>query len=337
MSNTKDYGIVIGIQHYVGNVEILNGPHADTENFYNWLNSKTGGDIPLENLKRLLSTPTYTPLKDEVDDWFLELIKKFRVEGRGRRLYFYFSGHGIGSSRLNSAMLLPKWEQENRNYALSSEKYLNEIIERGIFEEIFFIMDCCRNRIAKVEGQGPTWNAVVSDKGCEHITCYASEFQNPAHEAVFYSENGTLDNGAIRGLFTEVILNAFSGGAADINGWIKIPDFVNYVMRELPALSMEKIKKSQIPKNDINFDLQKNILGPFSKTATVEIEFKEPGIEMILEDTELKPIKTGNSSEGKWIVEINRKQHWIRRLDDVNDPKKKNITIKGIITKVAYE
>src|SRR5687768_9924410 len=125
MANTLDYAVVIGIEHYKDVLQPLGGPHGDTTKFVKWLISPEGGDIPAknntwinnptnnspsDNILMLLSSPQYTPGKDDVDDWMNTVMDDFKQKGiQGRRLYFYFSGHGIGQTQMNSAMLLPKW------------------------------------------------------------------------------------------------------------------------------------------------------------------------------------------------------------------------------------
>ncbi|TWV93271.1 hypothetical protein [Chitinophaga pinensis] len=95
---------------------------------------------------------------------------------RGRRLYFYFSGHGIGVTMMNSAMLLPKWTTFMRNYALSSEKYIQELVNKGTFEEIYFFMDCCRNRIPGVNGQPPLFGSPgPAPQPTEYMLCYGAD------------------------------------------------------------------------------------------------------------------------------------------------------------------
>jgi hypothetical protein len=235
---------------------------------------------------------------------------------------------------MNSAMLLPKWSFSMRNYALSSEKYLLQLVNKGIFEEIFFFMDCCRNRIGGVEGQPPLWgSAAPSSFSCEYLLYYASEFDNPAFESVLTSDIKTLDNLLPRGLFTRVLLNGLKGAAADKDGRLKVQDLVNYVKRELPALA-HGVGKTQIPRPKIEIDLEKEIAGPFGKTIDVSIRFQKPGIKVILEDPDLNEIKKGNSSDEKWDLTLKRGKYILRKEEDFNG---KQISIDGTQTIFNYE
>lgn len=313
--NNKDYAIMIGIQHYVANNE-LGGPHKDTNDFKDWLKDTNGGDVPEVNIVTFLSTPQFTPTQTEIDRWLGSTISTLQAGQRGRRLYFYFSGHGIGVNAMSSAMLLPEWTTVMRNFALSSEKYLQQLVNSAIFEEIIFIMDCCRNRIPGVEGQPPLWGAVMpSPLKTETLMYYACEFENPSFETPLIANNYSLDNLLPRGIFTKVLLDGLKGAAANNDGWVRVQDLVNYMTRKLPVVA-KAVGKNQNPRSRIEIDLRKKIAGPFPKTITIEIEFKNSGIDMILEDADVEEVKTGSSSDGKWQLELKRGEYVLRKKED---------------------
>lgn len=349
MPNNLDYALVIGVEHYK-EIQPLGGPHKDTKDFVSWLIDPAGGQLPdngawqqgatdespSDNILLLLSTQAYTPVKDDVDDWFDSIMNHFQLNAlQGRRLYFYFSGHGIGQTEMNSAMLLPKWTYSNRNYALSSEKYLQELVNKGAFQEIFFFMDCCRNRISGVQGQGPSWGAAIpSPVGTEYLTYYATEFDNPAYEVAQAKQDGKLDNLLPRGLFTEVLLKGLKGAAADRNGHLKVHDLVSYVGKELPKLAISQ-GKAQVPRSVIAFrDNQKDILGPFPKTIAVTIQFKTQGLDMVLEDPDLNEVCSGNTSEGQWQLPLSRGCYTLRKQQDTTG---QTLFIDGLQTLFVYE
>ena len=328
MANDLDYAVVIGIEHYKDILQPLGGPHTDTKDFVKWLIDSAGGNLPYQdntwsadptnispsnNILMLLSTSQYTPIKDDVDDWMDNMMNDFQTRNiRGRRLYFYFSGHGIGNSQMNSAMLFPKWTYSNRNYALSSEKYLLELVNRGAFEEIFFFMDCCRNRIAGVQGLPPSWAAALpANNNPEYLLYYASEFDAPAFEA----QINKLDNLLPRGLFTEVLLNGLKGGAANKDGLLRITDLIKYVKRKLPELALSK-GKTQIPKPIPAIDSEKQITGPFQKSVDIVVQFNTPGFDMVLEDADVKEVKNGNSSDGRWDLNLHRGEYLLRKKNE---------------------
>lgn len=350
MPQDRDFAVVIGVEHYKDVLQPLGGPHRDTRDFVHWLIDPAGGGLPdngawsgaesnvspSPNILLLLSTPQYTPVKDDVDDWMDTVMNKLLAEANsGRRLYFYFSGHGIGDTQMNSAMLLPKWTFSYRQYALSSEKYILELVKKGAFEEILFFMDCCRNRISGVQGQGPYWSAALpSAASSNYLIYYASEFDNPAYEVELARKEGTLDNLLPRGLFTEVLLRGLKGAAADKNGNLRIRDLVSYVDKKLPELATSK-GKTQIPRSVVSTkDSEKNILGPFEKVVETIIRFKKGGHQVILEDPELEIIKEGNSSEGEWRLPLHRGVHTLR---SENENVGQQILIDGVQTVFEYE
>lgn len=321
MANDKDYAIVIGIEFYKDHLSQLRGPHADSKKFSKWLQDPKGGGIPKSNIKILTSTDTFTPTKDDVDEWLDEKIEMIKNSGnRARRLFLYFSGHGIASSPYNSALLLPKWTYSNRQYGLSSERYLQELTSKGTFSEIYIFMDCCRNRIANVNGAEPYFSGgKPSSNSCESIVLYSSEFDNNSYEATLTNDGETLNDLLPRGLFTEVLTRALYGAAADKNGKLNLDNLIRYMNRALPQLALSTNKK-QIPRADNTFVTGSRPLTPsFEAKVPFEITFlKKDSAQMVLEDAELNVVKEGNSKTGKWKVTLSRGYHLLRKKSEDN-------------------
>lgn len=315
MANDLDYAIIIGIEHYRGSLNQLSGPHQDSQQFRDWALSERGGDIPKDNIKELYSTADYTPIKDDIDDWLGSTLEQLTLENkRGRRLYLYFSGHGIGSSQRNSALLLPKWSHSNRQYGLASEKYLEELAANGTFREIYIFLDCCRNRITNVSGSPPFFSsAKPSSNPCEYLVFYATEFDNFAYEG---ATTTTLDNLLPRGLFTEVLLTGLNGAAADKDGRLLLGNLINYVKRVLPQLAQAR-KKAQVPRTETSIDDHNKLLAPpFEKKVPMKIRFSTAdGAAAVLEDTDLEVVHTGFTDDGEWDVMLTRGFHVVRRAD----------------------
>ena len=342
MSNDRDYAIVIGIQHYKANAELA-GPHQDTDKFMNWLLDPNGGNLPADpvnvgsspNVLRLLSTEAYTPSQKDVDDWLGTKMLEIQRFGEGqtaRRLYFYFSGHGIGVSHTNSALLLPEWTTMMRNYALSSEKYLHGLIDRGLFQEIYFFMDCCRNRIIGVEGSAPGFGAPApTDDSISYLICYATAFQTKAYEKTPLSQEG-LDNTLPRGLFTEVLVNGLFGAAAGKNGRLRVSDLVNYIERKLPELAKEH-KVTQIPKFTTAISLEHELTARFNQLVPIEIQFTGPSEEVVLEDGDLIEKKRGHTANGPWNLQLHRGQYILRRSGETTGM---NIFVDGLKNTFEY-
>ena len=316
MANDNDYGIVIGIQHYKGSVGQLSGPHADAQQFKEWLVNPKGGNLPAKNVKILKSTKTYAPIKDDIDDWLSELLENLNISAkRGRRLYLYFSGHGIASSANNSALLLPKWSHSNRQYGLSSESYLEQLINTGTFAEIYIFMDCCRNRIANVLGSAPYFSsAKPSSRSCEYLIFYSSEFDNLSYEGNVPSAANSLNDLLPRGLFTEILMAGLNGAAADKDGILNIDSLIKYVKRALPQLALSR-KKSQIPRTIESLQNRNKILATtFNPKVDFKIKFsKKSKTNIVVEDADLNIIQSGSMSDGEWNMQLSRGYHLIRK------------------------
>lgn len=152
-----DFGLVIGIDHYSG-APSLNGAVADAAGFHAWLCDEDGGGLTREHAKIVESRRTpIAPLQDEVDQTLRQIETEARAIGGGRRLYFYFSGHGAGSPESEDvALLLAKWSRSLSRFAMSSDEYRGELRRIGLFEEIMFSLDCCRTTAERAIGSPPT-------------------------------------------------------------------------------------------------------------------------------------------------------------------------------------
>lgn len=318
MANENDYGIVIGIEFYKEALGQLKGPHADAKRFSDWLLNPQGGNLPAKNVKLLQSTETYDPVLENINDWWVGLLEELtKDQKRARRLYLYFSGHGAADSAKNSAMLFPKWSHVNRQYGLSSEKYLEGFISSGAFAEVYIFMDCCRNRISNVAGSFPyNLGGKPSSNSCEFFVFYSSEFDNSSYEVTLNNDGETLNDLLPRGLFTEVLLNGLHGAAADKNGKLDLDCLIKYVTRALPQLANSR-KKAQFPRSELSVVTMKKLLTPsFPPKVDLKITFnKKDKSKLVLEDPELNVIKEGSMSDGQWEVQLSRGYHLLRKTN----------------------
>src|SRR5215213_438392 len=99
----NDYAVVIGLNDYPqfgSQGRPLAGAIADAQRFTDWLcDTDTGGGLPAANCKKILSVPDpLGPNKLVIDLALGSVITDARAAGGGRRLYFYFSGHGQARS-----------------------------------------------------------------------------------------------------------------------------------------------------------------------------------------------------------------------------------------------
>jgi hypothetical protein len=310
MAESKDYAVVVGVNHYK-NLQPLEGPDKDANEFYQWALSAEGANIPEGNCFLILSkADSKTPIQDDIDDCFGEIFNRLVASTNGGRLFFYFSGHGLGITWDETALVLPKYSNIMRDYALSSTGYLDKIIEGGFFENIYFFLDCCRNRIPNIKGASPRFgNArpAAAAARCDSLVCYSTEFDNAAYEAAMTTNaDGTLDNTLVRGLFTRALMSGLKGGAAAGTGTVTVQSLVEYIESYLPELA-KSLNKKQVPRFDNKFGRsdKKIIDRTFVNTIKTIIRFRVPGYEATLEDGDLKTVYTG-TTDADWNLDLLR-------------------------------
>jgi hypothetical protein len=201
-SRDIDFGLVIGVDHYP-RFRSLRGAVTDATRFHDWLCEEHGGNLAPERAWLVRSRPNpIAPLQDEVDDKLLELVTAADAVGGGRRLYFYFSGHGAGSSGESDdvALLLAKWSQSLARLALSTDKYRGALGDMGLFEEIVVSLDCCRTTAERAIGLPPTITFRPQTGRCatRAFIAYATEADRPAFEVP--------DHELWQGVFTRSLL-----------------------------------------------------------------------------------------------------------------------------------
>src|SRR5579872_5315370 len=109
-----DFGVVVGIEDYPY-FRSLHGAASDARAFHDWLCDERGGGLDPRNVRLVLSDPEQeTPAQDEIDRELVAMLEAAKVGGGGRRLYFYFSGHGaMNPDRMRNdiALLLTRWSE----------------------------------------------------------------------------------------------------------------------------------------------------------------------------------------------------------------------------------
>ena len=248
----KDFAFIIGINNYKPpeqrGLRPLNGAINDANAMEEWLLNPTGGAIPLGNCFKITSTQEpLVPVQDQIDAVADNLFEKARSLGGGRRLYFYFAGHGLGvmDDSRNTALCLSNWSETRRNTALSSTKYEDAIVRFGLFEEVIFFLDCCRNTKINVRPLHPTFDPIAPGESAGNtkvFIAYATQYQDQSFEIdtniLELEEAGPnvniLNKKDKRGVFTKVLLDALKGAAADTNGIINADNLRDYLTYQTP-------------------------------------------------------------------------------------------------------
>ncbi|WP_250253524.1 caspase family protein [Chryseobacterium sp. Marseille-Q3244] len=334
-ANIDDYAVIVGVNHYA-ELATLKGPDKDAKRFHNWVVDEKGGYVPPDNCYLVLSEKdSLLPIQYTIDQCFGKINSRTKRR-KGRRLYFYFSGHGLGLSWNDTALVLPQWDTFFRNHALSSGDYRTTLIESGIFSEIFFFFDCCRNRKVAVNGAPPSFGNVMpaaTAGACRSYVYSASEFTNQAYEALIQSESGSLQEDGIRGIFTESLLRGLRG-AAEKDGKITSLSLANHLERDLPKIAAQT-KKVQVPNIQGDHADTTIIDGLTVNITNVQITFTVSGKKAILEDSELKVLKEGISDVNEpWTVDLYKGLYTIYYEDEQSFAKM--IRIDGTLKTVSY-
>lgn len=198
-----DFGVVVGIEDYPY-FRSLHGAASDARAFHDWLCDERGGGLDPRNVRLVLSDPEQeTPAQDEIDRELVAMLEAAKVGGGGRRLYFYFSGHGaMNPDRMRNdiALLLTRWSESLVRLALSTELYASTLCSTGLFDEVAIFIDCCRSISASVVGLEPlfvhTWGPQPG--AARRFLAFATEACNPAFE---YPESARW-----HGIFTQCLL-----------------------------------------------------------------------------------------------------------------------------------
>ncbi|HLA11936.1 MAG TPA: hypothetical protein VJ023_15225 [Pyrinomonadaceae bacterium] len=246
-----DQGIVVGIAIYPG-ISTLQGPELDAEEFYDWLTSPTGGDVPSNRVDKMVSSafqpaipalPVSLPAQ-EVAQAFDRLHAQAFATGipkrLGRRLYVYVAGHGAAlpftadPDQSDAAFLVADATLFNATHVMTKVRALY-FVNAGIFDEIVVFMDCCRNYLNVTPNYPSYVNAVsIGNLGNERRTffAFATKWGLNAREKPF--------NGVTRGIFTTALIAGLKGAAANPDGTITSTSLRNYLINHMKDLLTDK-------------------------------------------------------------------------------------------------
>ena len=229
-----NWAIVIGIDRYWLPTAWLRGGVRDALAVQQWLLDPRGGNVPAENLVLLLSptpgsaVPAGLQAAEADYDGIVTSIDSLinRSNGKGERLFFHFSGHGLVDRIAFSdvqALVPTDFTDLLTTRALKLQDIL-DVFEATQFAEQFFFIDACRNIPWQQEfriGEYP--RPAVRDPNAPAVQQFAFYATSPRLTA---AEIGSLSDE--RGAFTTVLLDGLHG-----KGAAKVWDVANeeYVVR----------------------------------------------------------------------------------------------------------
>ncbi len=221
-----DYAIVVGIAKYP-QLSPLEGPERDADDFHAWVTAADGGGVPAEHVTRIV-TSLYEesfddgkPTTELIDSAFMKLVRLGRKnEGEvGRRLYIYFSGHGIAPDLEmdESALLMANAARDTPGYHIPGRLYASAIRLEGLFDEVVLFMDCCRDDYERVSRRPTPWIPVKTVRGGRTRAFYgfATRWGLKAREKPIHEGRVDREKGVYRGVFTVALMEALRGHSAD--------------------------------------------------------------------------------------------------------------------------
>ena len=249
--NPDHYAIVIGIDKY-SQLRVLRGSGKDAMQFAIWLKADDGGGVPEENISVITSPPNFPdnpfearPVAYQIDDALtrLGLTKPGRI---GSRLYFYFAGHGFGPTLDDVGMLMANAAQERLGYNIGLRPFRIFLRQSEAFDEIVFILDCCRDPVTSVDTSKPGITAGFKGTGVKvrDVVMLAAEYGEKAFQKV----DG--DTGEPRGVLTKALLEGLKKPeGADGLGRYTAASVFSYVASRVPFITQDP-KLKQVPKVD---------------------------------------------------------------------------------------
>ncbi|HLL45731.1 MAG TPA: caspase family protein [Longimicrobiaceae bacterium] len=236
----QDYAIIVGINDYRG-LRPLRSAHQDATRFYEWLIDPDGGAVPADHVRILLSPDPMpvdpfdgTPVQRDID----RALRDFGVEGGGRvgrRLYFYFAGHGVGPTFDEVAMLMADAAMQRLNSNIGLRGYLSYFKNTGVFDELVYIVDCCRDRVLTARGADPVFTFEPANplpRVADFVVLAAAYGEKAFDPAV-------TTGGERRGILTTAVMEALGGDprAADAQGRVTSSSLRQYVLERVPQLA----------------------------------------------------------------------------------------------------
>ncbi|SFT98556.1 Caspase domain-containing protein [Geodermatophilus amargosae] len=252
-----DHAIVVGVSYYPA-LGDLDGPENDARDFASWLESRTGGQVPEEQVVTILSScyrrparpnraePTTEALRNAIDD----LVELGDTTGRiGRRLYLFLAGHGFAPDLEETALLMANAARGRTGHHVPGRRYADWFRKSPYFDEVVLFMDCCRENYPRRPLQAVHLDDIAGTQPARFFYGLATEFSRAARER-------PDQRGVVHGVFTRALLNGLAtppaGGQAITGSWLE--RFVyNELTTALPDQERQEPKFSYDRMNEIVF------------------------------------------------------------------------------------
>ena len=283
------YALVIGIATYPtlkdNNLEFS---ERDAESIYDVLISQEGGNLPPENVRKLVgSKATLANIRQSLEEWLPSVAKE------GDNVVVYFAGHG--------------YIENGRGYLLPYD------VNAGRLEQTAYPMD----RLGQVFSKDikSTWKVLLTD-ACHSgvITPEVTEQVNQrlssvdpqvfsftaSHKRESSYESAEIGGG--HGVFTYFVVQGLQGQAdTDHNGVVTADELVDYVRSQVTKYTSDR-GRHQTPSENQDFD-HRLVLAYNPKLAATQhatlsqrnliIEVNQDGVEVLLDGKVMDVVNKG--------------------------------------------
>lgn len=277
VNNPDHYAVVIGIDAYHW-LRPLGAARADAASFVEWLVSKDAGGLPVANIKLIQSPPKPPPDPfardpEPLEHHIVRALKEIGIDRPprriGQRFYFYFAGHGVGPTFRDVGMLLANAAMDGLDKNVGLQPCLKMFHETGFFDEVVFIVDCCRG---DPRYEVPTRGLFTFPKADPPPRVY-----HCAVLAGLWGENAyAISDGPAeerRGILTKAVLEGLNGApdALDKSGRVTSFTLRDYVYKRVAELT-EKMRLGQEPE----VDSPQELVFATRSVPTVEVRIQAP-------------------------------------------------------------
>jgi hypothetical protein len=289
-SNLKDYAIVVGIDKY-SQLNQLTSAVDDAVEFIKWLRSENGANLKNDQIKEFYGDTAVSdpldakPIQKDIDRTLRDMGIKLG-NPIGRRLYFYFSGHGFARTHDDIGMIMADASEESLNSNLGLRWYRELFRVVPYFQEVIFILDCCRETMPyDYETQPPT---IGNIKQLQNSFLANNPTANPpavldlvilgaAHAGKSLAAKSAQSDKK-RGFLTQALLEALKGEpkAADADGNITPASVRQYIVnrvRELAGGIQDTTEKKEQNPEIIDSNSDGIVFGSI-KLPTINVEIK---------------------------------------------------------------
>lgn len=259
---TDHFGIAVGIDTYPS-LRPLRSSVSDATQFLDWLTDPDGGNVSPDNIRLIRSPESIAadpfdarPVQSEID----RALRDFGALGGqrvGKRFYFYFAGHGFGPSFDDVGMLMASASMDMLKANIGLRHYRDYFVETGLFDEVVFIIDCCRDNARGEETLAPIFRADPVANKAARIVQFVALAAGYGEKAFAPVSQG---DGERRGILTRAVLEALRGDprALDPNGRVTAATLQMFVKDRVKEIADdEKLKQEpdlpQSPNPDIVF------------------------------------------------------------------------------------